>query len=280
MKVCFDISPALSQRGGIGRYARELALALHGLPQGPELRLFHHDAPIQSVPDALRNAPQAAWKRGGRLWRLAVAFGRGGRPAGLDYDLFHGTDFLLPADERPGVITVHDLSPIRFPEQHTLLHRQFFVQALPRMARRAAGIITVSQWVKDALCEYLSLSPDRVSVVPNGLKHRQFRPWDEDGARRTLKQRLEIDFPYILSVAAFEPRKNLRCLLKAYAQAGRGYAPSGPGRVRGWGGSRKAVESWPEELGLGGRALIVITSRTAFCPPLFGRPAVCLSVAL
>ena len=70
MRVAIDVTTALTQRAGVGRYTRDLVHALAHLPDGPDLRPFY------VAPDAVYELgvglPVAALRRPIRWWRLAM----------------------------------------------------------------------------------------------------------------------------------------------------------------------------------------------------------------
>jgi teichuronic acid biosynthesis glycosyltransferase TuaC len=79
---------------------------------------------------------------------------------------------------------------------------------------RAAGIITVSSALKDAVLQ-LGASPDRVRVIPNGVDLGRFYPIDRSEARRTL--RLPGDARIIVSVGGLAAHKGFLSLVRAVA---------------------------------------------------------------
>ncbi|HBY93727.1 MAG TPA: glycosyltransferase family 1 protein [Chloroflexi bacterium] len=239
MRVCLDISAALGQGAGIGRYARELALALHALPDGPELFLFHNRHPLDQLPAELRELPRIEVPLGDKTWRALMLTGqklplawRGNLP---DADLFHGTDMLAPPIPQPAVVTIHDLSILLYPEHHTRLNRLHLRWALPRVTRRVAAIIAVSEATKRDLIARLDVPADRVHVVPNGVDHKRFYPRYRPEARQRAGLMLGIEPPYILALGTLEPRKNLPTLLRAYARLGRDVPRLVLAGARGWG---------------------------------------------
>jgi glycosyltransferase involved in cell wall biosynthesis len=222
MHICLDISAALGQDAGIGRYARELALALHALPDHPELTLFHNRQSMHRMPAALATLPRINVPLGNRSWRAFLLSGTTlpapYRTAIEQTDLFHGTDALAPYLKTPTVITIHDLSTTLFPEHHTRMHRLFAHISLPRMARRASAIIADSESTRHDVITHLHIEPSRVHAIHLAVNHIRFYPRDPVEARSKIAQALNITTPYILAVGTLEPRKNLITLLKAYAQ--------------------------------------------------------------
>jgi len=86
---------------------------------------------------------------------------------------------------------------------------------LPKLARRAKQIITVSQFVKERVVSCLGVCANKVVVIPNGVSAR-FRP---DAVLHVEEALTAVRVPsqkYILSVGSLEPRKNLKRLFRAW----------------------------------------------------------------
>jgi glycosyltransferase involved in cell wall biosynthesis len=82
---------------------------------------------------------------------------------------------------------------------------------LPVLARRAARVITVSEFSRSELESLLGLSPERVRVVTGGVDPRFSPGADAAGARAALG----LGRPYVLCVASHTARKNLAALVPA-----------------------------------------------------------------
>jgi glycosyltransferase involved in cell wall biosynthesis len=104
------------------------------------------------------------------------------------------------------VLTVHDVLPLRRPELFGFANRTHFRLLVVRAARRAAAVITDSSHVRDQIVELLGVAPSRVAVVPCGISQR-FRPAQPDPA--WLERRFGIRGPYLLTMGATDPRKNV-----------------------------------------------------------------------
>jgi len=110
-------------------------------------------------------------------------------------------------------VTSHDvLQTLQFesPRKRELLARVF---------SRADRILSVSHYNTQRLLEAFSIPGDRVAYVPNGAEPLFFEPAsDHERSRTRADLGLPPGVPYLLSVANFQPRKNLLRLLQAAAR--------------------------------------------------------------
>ncbi len=221
LTVALDVTTALTQRAGVGRYTRELAEALlhrQGEPDAVALQPFFM-APRADYP-LTDGVPVVQVRRGIRSWRLEMlARQLSGRPARGPWDgarLYHAPDVVFPPVQgMPVVVTVHDLSYVVYPRYHTRLNGAYLRAMTPLIARRARAIIAVSEATRRDLIERLGAPARRIHVVYSGISPLfTCRPSNEQIAASRQKYGLEEGF--ILSVGTLEPRKNLSAVLRAY----------------------------------------------------------------
>ncbi len=167
-------------------------------------------------------------------------------------DVVHGTNYVVPPTRRAArVVTVHDLTTVRYPElcnSATL--------AYPGLVRRAlahgAWVHTHSAAVAAEVVEVLGADPARVRAVPSGVPPLSVP--DLSAPSRHLPPGVGR---YVLAVGTAEPRKDLPGLVGAFdlVAAGRpdlGLVLAGP---EGWGSAdlSRALDASPA------RARIVLT---------------------
>jgi glycosyltransferase involved in cell wall biosynthesis len=174
--------------GGVERWARELAARL------PRLRPGGYAVVVP---------PRALAHRAGHAWeQLALPAATARAPALLC------PANLAPVAARNVVVVLHDAAALRRPDWYSRAYATWQRALLPLIARRARGVITVSEFSRAELAELLGVD---AAVVPGGVGEA-FTPHADPGpARRALK----LDRPYVLCVASHTARKNLGALRPA-----------------------------------------------------------------
>jgi len=135
----------------------------------------------------------------------------------------------------PGVVTVHDLAALHFPETLTWKIRWSLLPFLEPSIERAARIVTVSASVAREIAAAWPRAAAKTEVIWNGVDPA-FCPASE-GAIAATRQRLGLPAGFLLYVGTIEPRKNVELLVDAW-QALRAEWPAAPPLViagpEGW----------------------------------------------
>lgn len=213
LRVAIDATPLLGTRTGVGVFCQ---YSLGALAHREDLALsafavsWRRRGGIRSeLPPGVRPVDRPMPARPlHRAWR------RGGFPpielfVGAQ-EVVHGTNFVVPPTRRAArVMTVHDLTAVRFPEMCDA-----YTQNFPSLVRRAivegAWVHTPSTFVAAEVVELLGASPERVRAVHHGVP-----PLDPPapGAARL------VEGPYVLALGTVEPRKDLPTLVRAFDRA-------------------------------------------------------------
>jgi len=224
MRIAIDYTAAVRQRGGIGRYTRELVQALAALDQANEYVLLVQDRPGRAEAPApnfrLRSTGLSEpWLT--RLWQ------RLGLPLPVEVftgpvDIFHSPDFVLPPTRRGTrtLLTVHDLSFIRDPDSAPPALRAYLERVVPRSVARADHILADSAATRHDLITLYDVPGEKVSVVYSGV-NAAFRPVRDAARLAEVCARYGLRRPYILSLGTLQPRKNYIRLIRAFACARR-----------------------------------------------------------
>lgn len=231
-RLGLDVRLTYYTGGGIAKYIRNLAAALPGLaPDRAHTHFYRRKHPETFAPDARRVDCWTPAHHRLERWALAAEV----LPHGLD--LLHSPDFIPPAaGYRRSVITVHDLTFLRYPAFLTAEARRYYNRQIGWAVGRAAAISADSQATKADLIDLLRVPEAKVTVIPLGLDP-EFRPDAPEGADAATLAELGLKRGYVLFVGTFEPRKNVDGLLRAYARW-REHTPDAPPLVlvgrRGW----------------------------------------------
>ncbi|MGQ9634597.1 MAG: glycosyltransferase family 4 protein [Bryobacteraceae bacterium] len=117
----------------------------------------------------------------------------------------------------PLVVNVHDVSFVERPEFFPDWRRRQMRITVHHTVRRAARIVTGSEFSRQAIARCYGLDPERIDVVPIAAAP-VFRPIRKDLARARVMQRYQISVPYVLTVGDLQPRKNQAALVRAFAE--------------------------------------------------------------
>lgn len=233
MRVALDVRATLGGAvAGVGRYTvelvrelvamapldldlrlwltgRQLTLLQQALP--PELQTLQDRLPLQMTrfSNALlyRSPALTAWSilPG---WACPNLLPR-------DLDLYHAPFWPLPRDRKiPQVLTIHDLIAVHHPQWVTGAMKAELA-AIRRLAPQAAHVLTDSEATRQDVLNHTRCRPEQVTTVHLGVG-AEFLSFADEGLVAAIRQKYDLDRPYIVSLCTREPRKNLGRLIDAY----------------------------------------------------------------
>ena len=137
------------------------------------------------------------------------------RSLGLDL-VHHLGGTVPPLAASRSVLTVYDLQPLTHPERFRPAKRAWLRTALPRSARHAGMVLTLSEHVRQHVVRHLGTPADQVLVVPPGVRGaRTCDPAAAADARR--RYGLDADAELLLYPAITYPHKNHEVVVRALA---------------------------------------------------------------
>jgi glycosyltransferase involved in cell wall biosynthesis len=211
LRVAVDATPLLGERTGVGTF---VAGALGALAAGGDLDLSAYALSLRGRADLAAHLPAGvrAHERPMAAGALLRTWARADTPP-IEWwtgpvDVVHGTNFCVPPARRAHqIVTVHDLTPLRFPELATAATR-IFPTLVRRALARGASVHTPSAFVAAEVVELLGADPDRVHPVHHGVPPQPPPGVTGRGAG--------VEGPYVLALGTVEPRKGLPDLVAAF----------------------------------------------------------------
>jgi glycosyltransferase involved in cell wall biosynthesis len=223
MKIGIDVTPILYEGTGVGEYTQQLIGEL--LRQNPNdefvlffstlrgygkiKRLLRHYGPRKDkvrvfglpLPPALW---QVVWNKLNIL-KIEWLIGK--------VDVFHCWDYLIPPSDCKRIVTIHDITPILYPETHTAKINNNFKLVINKIKKEKVQVLTDSESSKQDLIKYADVNENLIDVVYLGSEKRNK---NLDSGKKLMINDVEIGKKYILSVGTREPRKNLKCVIEAF----------------------------------------------------------------
>ena len=212
MKFAVD-AHAIGQRlKGNEVYIRSLLDAFAKLDPSAEFLAY------VSQPDVNGWVPKCFEKRHlavNRYWRLGFHLSgclRRDRP-----DLVHvqyNAPLFCPV---PVVVTVHDISFIEHPEYFPGRRAWQLQLSAGHTLRRAAKILTISQFSRERISRRFQIDPAEIVVTPLAAQEH-FRPMDRAAAAYRVREMFGIARPFVMALGDLQPRKNQIGLIRAFRE--------------------------------------------------------------
>jgi len=117
----------------------------------------------------------------------------------------------------PVVVSVHDVSFSEHPEFFTRPRARQLQWTVRRTVRRAARILTGSEFSRQAIARTYGVNGENVVVIPNAAAP-MFRPLPREAAAAAVRARFGLPGPFLLTVGDLQPRKNQLGLIQAFAE--------------------------------------------------------------
>jgi glycosyltransferase involved in cell wall biosynthesis len=211
VRIAVDVTPLSHQRTGIGNYLR-------GMVAGLSLSEHEIVAFGPASPRGKRRIFEALGEFPVRLEIAGVPFAHAvregwshlARPSSErfigDVDVLHFSDWMYPP-QRGGLraTTIHDLVPLHFPEWVHPRTRRMHSAKYEHTARTCDLVVVNSEYTAADVASTLGIPTERIQVAYPGLP-----PGPSEVAPRE-----RAGSPYILGLAAPDPRKNIDVLVEA-----------------------------------------------------------------
>ncbi|HUX07607.1 MAG TPA: glycosyltransferase family 1 protein [Acidobacteriota bacterium] len=216
MRIAIDARELEGKPTGVGRYLSNLLHRWLSSASGDDFILYHRG-----------ELARREWLAGDavKLVRLAdgiLPFGVWWQQAVLARALRRDKPdvFFAPADSMPlrwrgpTILTFHDLAYEAYPEwfgRTEGVRRRWLAR---RSARRAAGIVAISNFTRSELRSRYDIPEDKIEVVYHGiddsLRRAPFTPEDE------LRRKTELDMPFAIMIGSLFERRFPSQIIRAF----------------------------------------------------------------
>lgn len=109
---------------------------------------------------------------------------------------------------------IHDLNFEHNPQDLPYFYRRYYKHYMPKFAKKATRIATVSEHSKQDLVSLYNIDATKIDVVYNGA-NTTFKP-SSDIEKKATRESFSFGKPYFVFVGSLHPRKNIVNLLKAF----------------------------------------------------------------
>lgn len=215
----YDHKTGLPNRVGSSEYCFHILTWLHRIDKKNEYCIYLPQHPPEDFP-----AESSHWAykiiSPKKLWTI-LGLSRSLLTTKQNLNVFfnptHYLPFLVPY---PTVITIFDLSYLFFPElfkKKDLIKLRYWTAYSLKCSQR---VITISKSSKNDIIKYYRVPKDKVTVVYPGIKLKSQSAKLKSNVHnmKLLKEKYDVDGPYILFVGTLQPRKNIVRLIEAFAR--------------------------------------------------------------
>ncbi len=214
MRIGVDGRVLVHRPTGVARYLKGILDHREPPAEGEEeVRIFVDRKPDEAVQHTLEVAPWP-FPGGDPLWRQLAL------PKALTrskVDVLYCPFYSIPLRARvPAVVTIHDVSFLAHPEWFRRRSRWAFSLSAPS-ARRASKILTVSEFSAREIVARMNVPASKIVVTPLGVSPRFFAAPSES-ERRSLRQWLGCEGPYVLHFGAVHARRHVDLLVAGFAR--------------------------------------------------------------
>lgn len=227
MNILVDIRPLMDARySGVAEYTIELLQALLEIDTHNRYLLFYNS--FQKLQQRLPVFPQSnvrvvATRIPNKIFNYAflTLFGRPYfdklTKEKIDLIFLPHINFAAWSRKIPTVLTVHDLSFIRYPEFFSFRKNVWhWFLGVKKLLQRVTHVITLAENTKADIVAYSRISAESVSVIYSGIS-KVFRKLETSNENLTIiKEKYNLPDQFLLFLGTVEPRKNLGSLITAF----------------------------------------------------------------
>lgn len=136
---------------------------------------------------------------------------------GVDLFFMPNIGFIALSPECRKIITIHDLSFLRYPEFYSLKRRWWHVLInARRLLKEFDHIVAISENTKKDIIELGEVPAGKVKIIYSGIDKRCQPMADTDERLLAVREKYNLPNKFILFLGTLEPRKNVSGVIKAF----------------------------------------------------------------
>tara|TARA_B100002019_G_C21253115_1_gene592311 strand:+ start:311 stop:1444 length:1134 start_codon:yes stop_codon:yes gene_type:complete len=135
------------------------------------------------------------------------------------FDIYHEPNFILKPFDGKKIVTVHDISWLKFSHYHPRNRVRFMKKYFLKSMSQANFIICVSNFVKKELIENFELPEKKIGVTYLAASTKFKLQLDEEIINNFLNYYKIQKDNFFLCVGTIEPRKNIENILDAFSRS-------------------------------------------------------------
>ncbi|TCW40349.1 glycosyltransferase involved in cell wall biosynthesis [Thermohydrogenium kirishiense] len=129
--------------------------------------------------------------------------------------IFHSPSFVSsPFIRCPTIMTIHDLNHLKFPEYYTKFHKYYYNYIVKPSALNAKKVLTVSNFSKMEIVNWLKCDSEKVVVTYNGVDEN-FKVINDKDKLIIIRKKYDLPQKFVLYIGNLKPHKNITNLIKA-----------------------------------------------------------------
>ena len=176
------------------------------------------------------------------------------RLLGVDLFFMPNIGFISLSPGCRKIITIHDLSFLRYPEFYSLKRRWWHVLVnTRRLLKNFDYIAAMSENTKKDVIELCGIMPEKIKIIYSGIDTRCKPMAENDEQLLAVRKKYNLPKRFILYLGTLEPRKNVAGTVQAYEELRNYVMPAGRQELqnvklviagnKGW-KSREIFQAW------------------------------------
>jgi glycosyltransferase involved in cell wall biosynthesis len=203
--------------GGVKHYTKTLLPLLFTLGAQHRYVLLYQNPKLLGTYAAYPNVEERVSRVPGTvLWdQLAVPWVTRNQQLDVIFNPKFSVPLLHPAKK---VFVLHGSEWFAIPRHFKWHDRLYCHTVVPWYCGRADAFIAVANKVKDDAVRYVHADPNKIFPIHNAIDPRQFYLIEDEARLAAVRERYRLPEKYVLWVGQIESRKNVKRLLRAFAQ--------------------------------------------------------------